>query len=79
MNLTGGIRPFNSFYYSPGRQANPLYCPKQQDSAYFPRDKKKLKNLIIQSYWVIWLLLSFIIAYALGYLILESPMVFEYR
>jgi len=63
-------------FYSPAPQPNPAYWQAQnQSKASFPAacEKKKLRNLLIQSYWVIWLLFSFIVAYVLGFLILENP------
>lgn len=68
-------RPIGPFY-SPVPQPHPAYWQAQnQGKASFPATdkKKKFRNLLIQSYWVIWLLFSFIVAYVLGFLILENP------
>lgn len=65
----------NPTFYSPTPQPNPAYWQAQQHGlASFSATckKKKTRNLLIQSYWVIWLLFSFIVAYVLGFLILES-------
>jgi hypothetical protein len=52
-------------FYPPTSQPNPAYWQTpNQCKVSFPasEEKKKFKNLLIQSYWVIWLLFSFIVA-----------------
>lgn len=76
MKTTKIGRPIGPLYSpAPQLQPNPAYWRAQnQCKASFPAtgEKKKFRNLLIQSYWVIWLLLSFIVAYVLGFLILEN-------
>ena len=80
MNQTRGIGQSIGTFNSPARQPNPAYWQTQHSIAPpVTNDKKKVKNLLIQSYWVIWLLFAFIVAYVLGFLILENPIVFDYR
>lgn len=86
MHQAGGFGRTIGPLYSPTPQPNPLYWQtpqpgptywqaQNQCNASTPAtgEKKKFRNLLIQSYWLIWLVFSFIVAYVLGFLILEDP------